>query len=154
MNRELTTEEKLIREVAEQKNPYDKKLSSRHLFSEGFILGYDYAINVCDFADKVLKTPIDSEVTLPSDEPIIIKLKKDDLNDFYYYQASNMYDFCKNHKIKIEEPRDSKTGLFETFIITLETPKDKILFSGKYIDCLKKVASKMESQVQIQRRER
>jgi hypothetical protein len=55
--RELTPEEKLIGEIAEQNNPYDKQLSSRHLFTEGFKAGYRYAINVCDFADAVFKSP-------------------------------------------------------------------------------------------------
>ena len=55
--RELTPEEKLIGEIAEQNNPYDKALSSRHLFTEGFKAGYRYAIGVCDFADAVFKSP-------------------------------------------------------------------------------------------------
>ena len=56
-----------------------------------------------------------------------------------------MYDFCKKHKIKIEEPRDSKTGLFKTFIITLSTPEQKILFNGKYIGKLQELAKKFQS---------
>jgi len=67
MNRELTTEEKIIRELAEKYNPYDRNLSSRHLFSEGFIIGYEFSKNAEQFKDAVLKAP---ESKLPTDEEI------------------------------------------------------------------------------------
>jgi hypothetical protein len=46
MNRELTKEEKCIRDISEQINPYDKICPNRHLWSEGFRKGIDYALHL------------------------------------------------------------------------------------------------------------
>jgi hypothetical protein len=43
MNRELTKKEEEITKISEQKNPYDKVCPDRHLWSEGFRSGFDYA---------------------------------------------------------------------------------------------------------------
>jgi len=42
MNRELSKEEKQIRELAEHKNPYAKECFNRHLWNEGFIAGVNF----------------------------------------------------------------------------------------------------------------
>lgn len=36
MNRELTTIEKQIREISEEKNPYSNNCNNKHLWSEGY----------------------------------------------------------------------------------------------------------------------
>ncbi len=82
------------------------------------------------------------EITDVNDNDILITLNKDDLDESFL-APNRMYEFCIKHKIDIKEPRDSK-GLFSCFIITLKTEKDKILFSGKYIDTLKKIAGKIK----------
>lgn len=56
MDRELTQEEELIKDVSEKENPYANECPNKNLWSEGFRAGYRYAINVCDFADKVLSS--------------------------------------------------------------------------------------------------
>jgi len=71
MNRELTTEEKIIRELAEKHNPYDRNFSSRHLFNEGFIIGYEFSKNAEQFKDAVLKAP---ESKLPTKEELTIEI--------------------------------------------------------------------------------
>ena len=68
MEKELTSEEKLIREVSEKNNPYAPECPNKHLWSEGFRSGYKYAIGICDFADAVFKKPV--EIPEISDEDI------------------------------------------------------------------------------------
>jgi hypothetical protein len=59
MEKELTSEEKLIREISEKNNPYASECPNKHLWSEGFRSGYKYAIGICDFADAVFKKPVE-----------------------------------------------------------------------------------------------
>lgn len=74
-------------------------------------------------------------------EKIVLKFKKSDLDFSGYYYSSNLYDWCKKNKIKIEEPQN-KEGLYDRFIIHLDTIEKQYLFSGKYLTLLKKVAAK------------
>lgn len=42
---EESKQEKEIREISENKNPYAQECPNRHLYSEGFRAGYSYAQN-------------------------------------------------------------------------------------------------------------
>jgi hypothetical protein len=50
MKDELTTQEKAVRALAEHTNPYDKICPNRHLFNEGFVIGYNHG-----FQQSVIK---------------------------------------------------------------------------------------------------
>jgi hypothetical protein len=69
-------------------------------------------------------------------EDITITITKDDYGTDESY---NLFLWCKRHKIKIEEPRNSE-GLFNKMIIHLDTLEKQVLFQQKYIDKLKQYA--------------
>jgi len=56
MKDELTENEKQIRELAEQKNPYAKECPNRHLWSEGFIVGVNFTKDLVIINKSLLKT--------------------------------------------------------------------------------------------------
>lgn len=78
-------------------------------------------------------------------EYVVIKLKKDYL-DKANIDSLSMYDFCKKHKIQYDEPRNSQTQRYDTAIITLKTPKDKILFEGRYLKYIHKITEQFKGQ--------
>jgi hypothetical protein len=82
-------------------------------------------------------------ISLPTDEEIDIKIKKDDFDDIFL-DTYRFYDWCKGHKIKIEEPK-SKDGLYHTFVVTLKTPKEKMLFQSKWYNKLSKYLSQAKA---------
>jgi hypothetical protein len=71
-------------------------------------------------------------------DEIIITIDKD---DFGHDDCYNLFLWCERHKIKTEEPRNSK-GLFDKMIIHLDTLERQALFQHKYID-------KLESYVKV-----
>ena len=58
MNKEETKQEKRVREISEQANPYDKTCPNRHLWSEGFRTGYIHAKNI---VTNLLREDLDAE---------------------------------------------------------------------------------------------
>jgi hypothetical protein len=69
---------------------------------------------------------------------ITIRIDKD---DFGHDDCYNLFLWCERHKIKTEEPRNSK-GLFDKMIIHLDTMEKQMLFQHKFID-------KLESYIKI-----
>jgi hypothetical protein len=67
----------------------------------------------------------------------IFTIKKDKLNGIGYDFADTFYKWCRRNKIKIEEPKNNKTGLYETFVVHLDTTEKQFLFSNKYLKILK-----------------
>lgn len=63
---------------------------------------------------------------------ITITIIKD---DFGVDECYNLFLWCERHKIKTEEPKNSK-GLYDKMIIHLDTLEKKVLFQHKYIDKL------------------
>ena len=63
----------------------------------------------------------------------IFTIKKDKLNEIGYDFAHTFYKWCRRNKIKIEEPINNKTELYETFIVHLDTTEKQFLFSNKYL---------------------
>ena len=74
-----------------------------------------------------------------TEKQIIITIKKD---DFGQDESYNLFLWCEKHKIKVDDPRNSK-GLYDRLIIHLDTLEKQILFQNKYLDRLKKVASEL-----------
>lgn len=56
MKRKLTEEELTVRDIAKEKNPYDKDCPNRHLWEEGFSNGYEFSNDVEMFAKNVLQS--------------------------------------------------------------------------------------------------
>lgn len=61
--------------------------------------------------------------------------------DFGQDDCYNLFLWCERHKIKTEEPRNSR-GLFDKMIIHLDTLEKQTLFQHKYTD-------KLESYVKV-----
>jgi hypothetical protein len=74
------------------------------------------------------------------EKEIVITMRKDDLRSLRYDDEA-LWEWCKSKKIKVEEPRDIKTKLFETLVITLKTPEQKLLFSCRWFGALEKLSN-------------
>lgn len=74
------------------------------------------------------------------EKEITITMRKDDLRSAQYDDYA-VWQWCKSKKIKVSEPRDTKTKLFETLVITLKTPEEKLLFSCKWFGALEKLSN-------------
>jgi len=55
MKTELTVHEKIIRDLAEKENPYDKDCPNRHLWNEGFVKAFN-AIPVKEYSSQIQPT--------------------------------------------------------------------------------------------------
>jgi hypothetical protein len=53
MDRELTDFEKNTKLLAEKKNPYDKDCPNRHLYNEGFKIGFETAIKIAEELQRI-----------------------------------------------------------------------------------------------------
>ena len=69
------------------------------------------------------------------DEPIVIKIKKSSFKDSD--RATAFFLKVKEMKIKVEEPKSKSNGLYETFIIHLDTVQKKIVFAERFLNVLK-----------------
>jgi hypothetical protein len=72
-----------------------------------------------------------------------IRISKDSIDErtgFWTVSTTSlrMYEFCKKHKIKIEEPR-GEDGLYHDFIIHLTTIEKQILFQARFTDLLQEL---------------
>jgi len=80
-------------------------------------------------------SPNYSSTPIDWDEPIVVKIKKSSFKDSD--RATAFFLKVKEMKIKIEEPKSKSNGLYETFIIHLDTIQKKIVFTERFINILK-----------------
>jgi hypothetical protein len=70
-------------------------------------------------------------------KPIKIKLKKELLNDLGYSFSDSVYNFCRRHKIKVEEPWDKNKERYNLFILHIDTFTKAFAFSNRFLKAFK-----------------
>ena len=119
MNIEETDKQKQIREISEQKNPYDKICPNRHLWSEGFRAGYNFYL-----VGKTQQIELSNEIS-PRVAKLIIQIRDlfieakdtpldtmEEIWHFLYQIASPNYDkLCEDVWSELEEIANKYFGM-------------------------------------------
>lgn len=80
-------------------------------------------------------------------EPITITINKFDIREAVRDSEYDtvLYNWCKKYKVKHKEPFNEAEQVYDTIIITLDTPAKAMAFQERFIYSLKKLADKINN---------